>query len=291
MVEGLGADAAGGDVDDAVEGECGGGVVHKAQIGEGVFDLAAFVEAGCADEAVAQVAMDAGFLKGTTLGVCAVDDGGRAGAHPWLGGEPGHLIEHVIGFFGVVKGFVDGNFEASALVCAKVFGRAVGVFGDDGVCDIEDVLSAAVVLLEEDDAGGRVVATKAKDVAIVGAAEAVDGLVLVSDDKEVAFAVRRADEMGCQLVLGGVCILKLIYKDVAPLVLVFAPDFLVVAQEENRVHQQVIEIHGVVEAEFPLVTVVDASADFLYISVGADEIRCKEVVFSSCRFGRARRAG
>ena len=195
LLKGLGSNAAGRHVDNAVKRDFGRRVMHEAQEGEDVFDFTALIEAGCANQPVAQVAADAGLLKSTTLGVGAIDDGGGARSHRTLGGKAGGLIEHVFCFFGLVVGFVDSDLEAAALVGAEVFGRAVGVLGDDGVGDIEDVLRAAVVLFEEDDFGSRVVAAEAEDVAIVGASEAVDGLVLVADDKEVASAVGRAYEV------------------------------------------------------------------------------------------------
>ena len=226
-----GADAARGHVDDSVERHRSCRVLHEPQISENILDFAAFVEAGGPHQAVAHLPAHAGLLQGTTLRVCAVDDRGLAQSHSSVGAQAGSFIQYVVGLFSLVVGFVNRNLYPFALVSAKTFGRTICILGNNGIGDIENVLGAAIVLLQEDDLCGGVVAAKAQDVAVVGAAKAVDRLVFVADDKKIAPAVRRADEERCQLVLRRICILKLIYEHVAPLVLIFAPDSIVLAQQ------------------------------------------------------------
>ena len=73
------------------------------------------------------------------------------------------------------------------------------------------------------------VAAEAQDVAVIGAAKSVDRLVFVADDEEVAPAFRRAGEQCRQLVLGRVRVLKLVHQHVAPLVLILAAHFFILA--------------------------------------------------------------
>jgi hypothetical protein len=87
---------------------------------------------------------------------------------------------------------------------------AVHVAGNHGVGHIQDGLGGAVVPLQQDDAGLRIVLAKAGHVAIVGAAKAIDRLVLVAHDKEVGPAAGQELD---QLVLGHVGVLPLVDED------------------------------------------------------------------------------
>ena len=75
------ADAALGDVDDALEGEIVGGLADDAQIGEGVADFAALVKARAADDAVVEAERDEAVLEVAHLG---------RGAH-----QNRHVVERV----------------------------------------------------------------------------------------------------------------------------------------------------------------------------------------------------
>ena len=88
----------------------------------------------------------------------------------------------------------------------QVLELAVDVVGDDGVGGIEDRLRAAVVLVEDDRDLGKGV-LELDDVAQVGPAEAVDRLVAVADDRDVAVA---AGEQQDDFVLGDVGVLVLV---------------------------------------------------------------------------------
>ena len=66
------------------------------------------------------------------------------------------------------------------------------VLGDDGIGGVEDGLRRAVVLFEQVDRAAGEVAFEVLDVADVGGAPRVDGLVGVADDGDVAGAARRA---------------------------------------------------------------------------------------------------
>ena len=118
----------------------------------------------------------------------------------------------------------------------KTLGRAIGVPRNDGVGNLKNVLRAAVVLFEENDVGVGIVLAKTNDITVVGAAEAINGLVFVADHKEVAPSFGLAHEMRCQFILGRVCVLEFIDENVTPLFLVLAADTQVFAQEKNRAH-------------------------------------------------------
>ncbi len=141
---------------------------------------------------------------------------------------------------------------------------ALLVDGDDGVGGVEDGLGGAVVLLQVDDAGVRVVALEVEDVAQVGGAPGVDGLVGVADDADVAVP---AGELADEHVLDDVGVLELVDQDVQVALLV-----LVAARprgsrkRQHRLHQQVVEVEGVVLGQQRLVALVDARDDLLEVA-------------------------
>ena len=68
VLQRLVADAAGRHVEDALEGRHVAVVAQRAQVGQRVLDLAPLVEAGAADELVAQPVAQAGLLDGSVTG-------------------------------------------------------------------------------------------------------------------------------------------------------------------------------------------------------------------------------
>ena len=75
------AEAALGHVDDALEGEVVGRAGDAAQIGEGVADLGALVEARAADDAIGQAELDEAVLELAHLGRDAHQDGDLGERH------------------------------------------------------------------------------------------------------------------------------------------------------------------------------------------------------------------
>ena len=145
---------------------------------------------------------------------------------------------------------------------------APGVAADHGVGGREDVLRGAVVLLEEDGPGVRVVDLELEDVADGGAAERVDRLVGVTDHRELAARelhvrgvvddpARRPDQLAHQHVLRVVGVLVLVDQHVpepAPVVLGDGGEPL---QQVHRGHDQVVEVERVRLLEPRLVPRVD----------------------------------
>ena len=196
-------DAARRHVDDALEGGHVVVVAQDAQVGQRVLDLAALVEARATDQLVAQAVAQEGLLDGAALGVGAVHDGhvleavllvvavvgpareDRAGTAP-----PGHegldLAGHPLGLLVLAVGLEALDELAARVLGPELLVLAVLVARDHGVGRVEDELGGAVVLLELDHGGVGIVGLEVEDVAQVRAAPAVDRLVVVTHDGEVA---------------------------------------------------------------------------------------------------------
>ncbi len=236
------ADAALGHVDDAPGRHLVVGIGQDADEGQDVLDLPPVVELGPAHHLVGDAAELHGRLERQALCVGAVEDGAVAPRQALrrveaqdLAGDPGRLVALVLG--PVTRDRVTRVADGEELL-----GLAAEVVGDDGVGRIEDRLGRAEVLLEHD--GGHVGEgpLELQDVADVGAAPAVDRLVGVAHDADVA--VRLAQQLD-DLVLRVVGVLELVDQDVPEALLVGGAHVVVGLQQVGRHHEQVVEVQRV----------------------------------------------
>ena len=148
-----------------------------------------------------------------------------------------------------------------------MLGLAVRVAVDDRHGGIQDGLGGAVVLLQQDHLGIGVIFLEAQQVAVIGAAPGVDGLVGVADHEDVAV---EGGHMLEQLVLRQVGILELIHQHVLEAPGVPFTHGLVRLEEHGDPEEQVVEIHAVVGQQQLLVAAVD-TLDHL-VAVGLDGV-------------------
>ena len=178
-----------GHVDDALEGEIVGARMHDTQIGERVADFLALVEARAADHAIGQAERDETVLELAHL---------ERGAH-----QDGDLVERVrppaaVVALELLDLLADGarlflripargdlHLLARHVLGAQRLAEPAFVVGDEVRGGGEDVAGGAVVALEPDDLGAGEVVLEAQDVVDLGAAPAVDRLVVVADAADV----------------------------------------------------------------------------------------------------------
>ena len=132
------AEAALGLVDDALEREVVGGLDDEAEVGEGVADLGALVEAEAADDLVGQADRDEALFELAGLELGADEDGGvveRAAAalHAL------DVLADAARFLGAVPDADDLDLLAVALVGPQSLAEAAGIVGDEAVGGGEDV--------------------------------------------------------------------------------------------------------------------------------------------------------
>lgn len=239
-LEGAIADAAGRRVDHPLEAGVVTTVVDKAQVGHGVLDFLALEEAQAAIDAVRHGVLHQRLFQHPRLGVGAIEDGA-------VGQEAAFFLpileaaDHEARFVHLVEGGVERNRLALGPFGPQLLAKALGVVGDDAVGSLEDVGGGAVVLLEADGLGPLIVGQEALDVLDLGAAPAVDGLVIVADDHHLAGIPRQHPQPG---VLDAVGILELVHQDVLEAIAVVLEDVglvqpqLVGAQQEfGKIHQ------------------------------------------------------
>ena len=240
-----------------------GVAAQDAQVGQGVLDLATLVEAGPADQLVADPVAQERLLDRPALGVGPVHHGDVAGARTTLlvvglagqqraspADQGFDLSGDPLGFLLLVVRLETLDRPATGLLGPQLLVLARRVPADDSVGGIEDQLGRAVVLLELDHGGTRLVALEVEDVAQVGAAPRVDRLVVVADHAQVVMA--RGEGPNPQ-VLGAVRVLVLVHVEVAPAFLVAGEDGGDLVEQSDRVEQDVVEVESAQLCEAGLV--------------------------------------
>ena len=234
-------------------------VDEHREIGERVLDLRALVEAGAADHLVADPVADEHVLEHAALRVGPVEDRDLV-ARLALVHEPLDLGDDEARLRVLVLELAHVHRVAVAELRPEELVLARAVVRDHRVGGVQDRLRRAVVLLELDHLGVREVVLEVEDVADVGAAKAVDRLVVVTDHAEVAVLLR---EQLQPAVLGAVRVLVLVDQDVlerAPISVAHLGEEL---EQVHAAEEQVVEVHRVRGVQALLVEVVDVGRRLL----------------------------
>src|SRR5262249_852124 len=167
-----------------------GRVVYGLQVADDVAPLAPFVEPRAADDLIWNASAPQRIFQGARLGVRAVqndDVAARTAArHPLL-----RHLRHTQRFLFLVDVEADAN-RVAALPCRpQRLALATLVVRVDVIGGVEDRGGRAVVLLEPYGLGAAEAAIELQDVLDAGAAPAVDRLVVVADDEQVAVRARQ----------------------------------------------------------------------------------------------------
>ena len=238
-------------VDDPLEAHDVRVRAQDPQVRQGVLDLAPLVEPRPTDELVRDAVAQERFLDRPGLGVHPVHDRdvGRLELLGVVVGPPGEhrsaaheLLDPArdpLGLVVLVVGLVAPDEPPAGVRRPELLLGPCRVPGHDGMGRVEDELGAAIVLLELHDDGVRVVALEVEDVPDVGAAPAVDRLVVVADDRQVA--VLRGERLDPQ-VLRAVRVLVLVDVQVAPAILVAGQDLGRLVEQADGGEEQVVEV-------------------------------------------------
>ncbi len=257
-------------------------VAQRAQVREGILDLAPLVEAGATDQLIAQPIAQERLLDGPALGVRPVHDRDvlepvrvvvavirptcedRPGRPP-TGHQRFHLARDPFRLLVLPVRLEPLDEHAPGVLRPELLVLAVLVAGHDRMGGIEDELGGAVVLLQLDDRGIGVVTFEVKDVAQVGAAPGVDALVVITHHRQVVMPLGKlADPQ----VLRPVRVLVLVDVEVPPAFLVVPQDVGSLVEQADRFVEQVIEVEGARLLEPRRVSDVCARVDLLHVALG-----------------------
>ena len=184
------AQAALGHVDDALEGEVVGRLRDDAQIGQRVPYFGALVKPRAADDAIGQAELDEAVFEFAHL---------ERGAH-----QNGDLVERMVealvagvalqlldlladraGFFLRIPAAGDLHLLAGDILGAQGLAEPAFIVRDQVRGGGQNVPGASVVALQPDDLGAREIMIEPQNVIDLGAAPAVDRLVVIADAADV----------------------------------------------------------------------------------------------------------
>ena len=184
--------------------------------------------------------MDKRLFKHTTLCIGSVENR-KIAPRPMLGVV--HFLEPIdnpVCLAKLVVGKVTNDFFTLTQVGPQIFGLAINIVRDDGVCRIQNGLRAAIVLRQHNCCyfGKRIF--KLHDVPKVSSAKAIHTLVGVAHHTHI---VVQSTQQQHDLVLRHVGILIFVNQNMLKTLLVCAQYVGVLAKQPHRVGQQVIKVH------------------------------------------------
>jgi len=254
--------------------------VRQAYESKHVLDLFARVEAGRTDQTIGNVVPDEALLQRARLCVGAVHNGdvamGVAASQ-----QPERLFGNEIGLFLFVVGLVEREGLTAFFLREQVFGRAVGVLGNDRLGSVEDNLGRPVVLLQQKLHEFRKVLSQAQNVAVISTTPGVDRLILVGDHIKAAMVRSKLLKND---VLGDIRVLELIDQDVLEAVPILMYSFGICLEHARRFHQEVVEVEPIVLAQRLLVLRICPRYDL--IEIGAHRVICRQDQLILCRRNR-----
>ena len=264
-------------VQDATHVHVVGGVHDGLQICDGVLDFSAFVEFGASYQLVWQVGVDHRLFQRTRLRVGPVHDGHVAVGDAFLRMQPCDFGCDIAGLLLRVVGCIADDRIAFAECGPQFLRLAVLVLRDHRIRRIQNGLRRTVVLFEHDGLRVREVLFEILDVADVGTAEGVYGLIGVTDDgnpggsdparargMRIGLLARiDAGEFTHQYVLGVIGVLILVHENVTEFVPVIIARLRARSEQFDGAHDQIVEVHGVGLGQTVLVFGVHHGEQFL----------------------------
>ena len=220
-----------------------------AQIGEGVADFGALIEARAADDAIGQAERNETFLEFAHL---------ERGAH-----ENGDLFEIVRAPLQLLDRLADrprfllavpdaghAGLFALAAVGEQRLAESALIVGDQMRGGGENMAGGAIIALEPHGFRAGKILFETQDVFDLGAAPAIDALVVVPHAADVAPPLR--DQPQPQI-LRGVGVLIFVDQNIFEAPLIIGEHVRVVAKQPQRLEQQIAEIDGVEDLQALLI--------------------------------------
>ena len=240
------ADAALGRGDGTDEGRVVVAVRQQAQVRGDVLDFGLVEEGLAAREQVGNPVIAQVLFQRARLEVATVENRVIGEFRAVLELVRLQFHHHLLRFLLVVLACRHADRVALAEVGPQFLVEQFFVVRDQRVRRLENAHRRAVILFELDQLELRVVARQSTQVLDIGAAPAVDRLVVVADRGECR--ARPCQQLE-QVVLAGVGVLVLVDQQVAQAVLPLVEHLLLRAEQFNRQGNQIVEVDGLIGFE------------------------------------------
>jgi hypothetical protein len=183
--------------------------VENSEVGDEVAYLLPAVEARSSDQPVWHAEAHEAFFEGAGLCVDAVQDRAVLVREAVVLHELVDCGDNCLGLVLLVQALGEHDRLADVVLGPEALVLAESIVGDDLGRGAEDCLRGAVILLQYDHFGVRILVLEAEDVAQVGTAPGIDGLIGVANHAEVpVFSCEELHEFE----LGEIRILELVDK-------------------------------------------------------------------------------
>ncbi len=235
------AEAALRHIEDALEGEIVGGLRGGAQISERIADFGALIKARAADDAIGQAERDEALFEFAHLEGRAHKNGDLVEIVP-LVLQGLDLVADRARFFLAIPKPGDTRLFACFAVGEERLAEAALIMRDEAGGGCENMAGRAVIALEPDDLRAGKILAEAQDVIDIGAAPAIDRLIVVADAADIVPAL--GQELQPEI-LDRVRVLIFIDQHVAEAVLKFLQHIRIFAKEPQAFEQKIAEIGGV----------------------------------------------
>ena len=121
-----------------------------------------------------------------------------------------------------------------------LLGNTAFITGDEGIGGIHYILGGAVVSLQAEEFCPGEILLEIQDVLDLGAAEAIDGLGVVSHHADVPVPCSQLEE---DEVLGHVCVLVLVHKDMVKAGRYILKRLRRLLKEDIHIEENIVEVH------------------------------------------------
>ncbi len=230
------------------------GVHDQPKVGYDILDFFALVERQSAVYPIGHSFSAQGFFKYAALGIGAVQDGKiRIGT---TFGTPQfcYFVRNDFPFLGIAVGLADPDGFARFFFGEHFFVYLPFVLFYQAVGGTHDGLCGAVVLFQFEDFRVRIQFCEVQYIVNVGSPERIYALCVIPHHTHMPVLL---GELQHDAVLGEIGVLVLVYQQVVELFLITRQRLRMVAEQQERIDQQIVEIHGICLFASLLVAEVD----------------------------------
>ncbi len=236
------AQAARGRVGDAQQADVVVRIKERFEIGEEIANFAPVKKALAANQMITHAGGAQGGFERARLLVGAKQNRVVAPRNALRDAGVIDLLDHRARFFFVVGEGVQEDFCAIAFVGPELFAAAAEIVFDDRVRRAKNRVGGAIILLELDDFDFGKMFFHVEQVGNFRAAPAVNALVVIADDAEIAMFLR---EQVDEFELRGVGVLVFVDHDVAIFRAAGFERVRMFLEQPQREQDQIVEIDGV----------------------------------------------
>jgi len=222
------------------------------------------IEARARHQPVGHAVADKGLLKDARLGIGTIHYSAVAPTKFSPADQFLDFVDDELRFLLLGIGLHNFGQYPRLVFRPQPLGFSLLVGRDDVVGRLQNHLSGAVVLLQQDYLRFGIVFFKVKYVPQVGKAPGVNRLVRVANDTQVTVL---AGQLFHQLVLDEVGVLKLIHLNVQVPRLIAREHRRILLEELHHLEQKVVKVERVAFGEELLIALIDALDNFLEVAV------------------------